>query len=121
MAKTPVRYARSGDITIAYTDRGDGPVDIVMVPGFVSNVGSVDENPFLAQIVAGLGRFARVVLFDKRGTGASERAVGIGHGEVYGAALIVRRRVVRVAVCCCSVACGSATAATAGCQHHYGK
>lgn len=81
MAKTPVRYARSGDITIAYTERGDGPVDIVMVPGFVSNVGSVDENPFLAQILAGLGRFARVVLFDKRGTGASERAVGIADLE----------------------------------------
>jgi class 3 adenylate cyclase len=69
------RYAKSGDVHIAYQFFGAGSVDLVLVPGFISNVEESWENPSNAYWLERLGRFARVITFDKRGTGLSDRAV----------------------------------------------
>src|ERR1700694_552436 len=80
-----VRYGRRGDVYIAYAVIGDGPIDVVYVPGFVSNVAnSVDpeRDPVHAAWFARLSRFARVIVFDKRGTGLSDRAVDVASLDV---------------------------------------
>ena len=66
------RYARSGEFHIAYQVVGTGPLDLVFVPGFVSNVETAWEDPQLAHCFRRLASFARVILFDKRGTGMSD-------------------------------------------------
>jgi len=71
------RYARSGDVYIAYQVSGAGPLDIVLVPGFVSHVEGNWNNPQIAYILRRLGSFARLIRFDKRGTGLSDRVAGI--------------------------------------------
>jgi pimeloyl-ACP methyl ester carboxylesterase len=68
-----IRYARSGDVHVAYQVVGDGPVDIVFVEGFVTNRHVVWEEPSYRRFVERLGSFARVILFDKRGMGLSDR------------------------------------------------
>jgi len=67
------RYARSGEFHIAYQVFGQGSIDLVLVPGFISNVEETWENPGAARWLKRLGRFARVIVFDKRGTGLSDR------------------------------------------------
>jgi pimeloyl-ACP methyl ester carboxylesterase len=67
------RYARSGDLNIAYQVMGEGPLDLVYVPGWVSNVDMMWENPPMAQFLGRLASFSRLILFDKRGTGLSDR------------------------------------------------
>jgi pimeloyl-ACP methyl ester carboxylesterase len=67
-------YARSGDAHIAYQVFGEGEVDLVFVPGLVSNVEHYWETPGMPEILERLGSFARVVMFDKRGTGLSDPA-----------------------------------------------
>ncbi|HYY55230.1 MAG TPA: adenylate/guanylate cyclase domain-containing protein [Candidatus Dormibacteraeota bacterium] len=67
------RYARSGDTNIAYQTLGEGPIDLVYVPGWVSNVEMQWEEPAKARFLRGLASFARLILFDKRGTGLSDR------------------------------------------------
>jgi class 3 adenylate cyclase len=67
------RYAKSGDLHIAYQVFGAGSVDLVLVPGFISNVEETWDNPIAARWLERLGRFARVIAFDKRGTGLSDR------------------------------------------------
>ena len=67
------RYARSGDVNVAYQVFGDGPIDLVFVPGFVSHVEMVWEEPHQARFLERLAAFCRVLLFDKRGTGMSDR------------------------------------------------
>jgi class 3 adenylate cyclase len=70
---TPVtRYAKSGDVHVAYQVFGSGPIDLVFVPGFVSHVENYWEHPDLARWLLRLGSFARVIMFDKRGTGLSD-------------------------------------------------
>jgi class 3 adenylate cyclase len=71
------RYARSGDLHIAYQVLGEGELDLVCVPGFVSHVEVMWESPELTDFVEHLASFSRVILFDKRGTGLSDRGVGI--------------------------------------------
>jgi pimeloyl-ACP methyl ester carboxylesterase len=74
----PVLYARSGDIHIAYSVLGSGEVDMVWTPGSVSHLEAVWDHPrFMADCVARVSAFARVILFDKRGTGMSDRPAGI--------------------------------------------
>ena len=73
----PVRYARSGDVNIAYQVTGDGPFDLVLIPGFFSHLEVDWEHPDHARFLERLGSFARVIRFDKRGTGLSDRAVGL--------------------------------------------
>lgn len=65
-------YARSGEVNIAYQVVGEGPRDLVYVPGWVSNVEIMWDDPVLASIWRRLSTFARVILFDKRGTGMSD-------------------------------------------------
>jgi pimeloyl-ACP methyl ester carboxylesterase len=67
------RYAKSGDVHIAYQVFGSGPLDLVYVPGFVSHLENIWDQPDLARWLLSLARFARVIMFDKRGTGLSDR------------------------------------------------
>jgi pimeloyl-ACP methyl ester carboxylesterase len=66
------RYAKSGGVSIAYQVVGEGPRDLVFVPGFVSNVEAGWEDPQVARNLRRLSSFARLILFDKRGTGRSD-------------------------------------------------
>lgn len=70
------RYAKSGEISIAYQVLGDQPLTLVFAPGWISHVEVMWEDPHFTQFVTRLAAFARVVLFDKRGTGASDRDGG---------------------------------------------
>jgi pimeloyl-ACP methyl ester carboxylesterase len=73
VAGTPrTHYALSGDAHIAYQVFGDGEIDLVFVPGFVSNIEHYWEMPRVPDLLNHLGSFARVVMFDKRGTGLSD-------------------------------------------------
>ena len=72
------RYAKAGDgAHIAYQVAGTGPLDVVMVPGFVSHVELAWDMPFYASMFRRLGSFARVISFDKRGTGLSDRTADV--------------------------------------------
>ena len=71
------RYARSGDVSIAYQVTGDGPFDVVHVPGFVSHVELAWEVPGIAALIRRLSSFCRLIRFDKRGTGMSDRVSGV--------------------------------------------
>jgi class 3 adenylate cyclase/alpha-beta hydrolase superfamily lysophospholipase len=75
--KPEVKYARNGDVHIAYETFGEGPIDVVIVPGFVSHLDVGWENPGYRKFADGLGRFARVIAFDKRGTGMSDPVEGV--------------------------------------------
>ena len=66
------RYTKSGGINIAYQVVGEGPLDLVYVPGWVSNVESCWEEPTHERFLRRLSRFSRLILFDKRGTGLSD-------------------------------------------------
>ena len=66
------RYAKSGDLNIAYQVVGEGPVDLIYVPGWISNVELNWEEPPLAHVLERLASFSRLILFDKRGTGLSD-------------------------------------------------
>lgn len=67
------RYAQSDGVSIAYQVVGDGPVDVVMVPGFGSHLEMAWEHPRLAHFYNRISSFSRLVLLDKRGTGLSDR------------------------------------------------
>jgi pimeloyl-ACP methyl ester carboxylesterase len=71
------RYAKSGDIHLAYQVSGDGPFDLVLVPTFGSNVELMWQVPSQAAFFRRLGRQCRLIRFDKRGTGMSDRIVGL--------------------------------------------
>jgi class 3 adenylate cyclase len=66
------RYAKSGDVNIAYQVVGDGPFDLIWVPGWISNVEESWEVPEYARFLDRLASFSRLILFDKRGTGLSD-------------------------------------------------
>jgi pimeloyl-ACP methyl ester carboxylesterase len=66
-------YAKSGDLNIAYQVVGNGPFDLVYVPGWVSNIDLAWEKPKPARFLEHLASFSRLILFDKRGTGMSDR------------------------------------------------
>ena len=74
-AKT--QYTKSGDLHIAYQVSGAGGLDLVMVPGFVSHLEDGWEHPWAANYFERLGTFSRLIRFDKRGTGLSDRIGGI--------------------------------------------
>src|SRR5215217_8130228 len=76
------QYAKSGDVRIAYQVVGHGPFDLVFVPGFISNLDVAWEEPHRARVWTRLAAFARLIMFDKRGTGLSDRAVGVPTLEV---------------------------------------
>jgi class 3 adenylate cyclase len=74
--KPQTRYARSGDVSIAYQVVGDGPFDVVFVPPSSSHVELGWEVPTLRALFERVASFSRFILFDKRGTGMSDRVVG---------------------------------------------
>jgi class 3 adenylate cyclase/pimeloyl-ACP methyl ester carboxylesterase len=77
----PIRYAQSGDVSIAYQVTGDGPFDLVLVPGFTSHLEFDWEEPRHAAFLERLASFSRLVRLDKRGTGLSDRHGGIADLE----------------------------------------
>jgi len=70
---TRAEYAKSGDVNIAYQVVGDGPVDLVLVLGWVSHLKYVWELPAMAAFLKRLAAFSRLIIFDKRGCGMSDR------------------------------------------------
>ena len=70
-AKT--RYARNGDVSVAYQVVGDGPCDLLLTSGWVLSMEAIWEEPLYAEFVERLASFSRVILWDKRGTGMSDR------------------------------------------------
>jgi pimeloyl-ACP methyl ester carboxylesterase/class 3 adenylate cyclase len=76
------RYARSDGVHIAYQVFGRGPRDLVYVPGWASHIEYAWEEPRAARYLERLGSFARVIWFDKRGTGLSDRVSGLPILEV---------------------------------------
>ena len=75
------RYARSRDVTIAYQVVGEGPADLLLVPGFLSHVEWSWELPASARFLRRLASFSRLIVFDKRGTGMSDPVDGIPSPE----------------------------------------
>jgi class 3 adenylate cyclase len=76
MARPRTQYAKSGDVNIAYQVTGEGSRDLIYVPGWISNVEMTWEEPSVARFFERLASFSRLILFDKRGTGLSDRDVG---------------------------------------------
>ena len=70
------KYTPSGDIFIAYQISGHGPVEIVFAPGYISHLEHMWAEPRFARFLHGLEAFGRLIRFDKRGTGLSDRSVG---------------------------------------------
>ena len=70
------RYARSGEVQIAYQVSGDGPLDLVLIPAFLSNIELAWDVPDLARFLHRLGSFSRLIRFDRRGCGMSDRPAG---------------------------------------------
>ena len=81
MGAPETRYARNGDVRIAYQvveqRGGDRALDLIVVPGLVSHLDLVWEDPAHARFCEALAGFARLILFDKRGTGRSDRDKGV--------------------------------------------
>ncbi|MEM7221963.1 MAG: alpha/beta fold hydrolase [Pseudomonadota bacterium] len=71
------RYTQSGEISIAYQVLGDGPLDLLIVPGFISHLEQGWEDPAFSRFLNRLASFSRLIQFDKRGTGLSDRIAGI--------------------------------------------
>ena len=63
------RYAKSGKLSIAYQTVGDGPIDLVLVPGWISNIEVFWEDAHVARFFEKLATFSRLILFDKREIG----------------------------------------------------
>jgi class 3 adenylate cyclase len=76
-ATPETRYARSGDVNIAYQVVGEGPLDLVLVAGFVSHLEQDWEEPRHVHFLERLASFSRLIRFDKRGTGLSDRPGGL--------------------------------------------
>src|SRR5688500_3645042 len=72
----PIRYAHNGDVAIAYTQTGEGDMDLLVLLGFVSHLEIMPTLPQAAHFYERLGSFARVICFDKRGMGLSDRDAG---------------------------------------------
>jgi len=75
------KYTKSGDVSIAYQVLGDGPVDLVMAPGWIFHLELVWEQPEFERMMRRLTPHFRVILFDKRGTGLSDRSIGVSSLE----------------------------------------
>jgi pimeloyl-ACP methyl ester carboxylesterase len=78
MMDLPVtQYAKAGEVHVAYQVFGTGSIDLVFVPGWISHLDLWWDSPLISGWLEGLGRFARVIMFDKRGTGLSDRIGGL--------------------------------------------
>src|SRR6202042_2469052 len=74
MIDVPIRYARSGEVEIAYRTLGDGPIDLVFVQGWLTHMDVLGEESAYRRFCESLSGFCRLILFDKRGMGLSDRA-----------------------------------------------
>jgi len=72
-----IHFPRSGNLRIAFQGGGKGPVDLIFVPGFISNLDHYWEEPPLVHFLSRLSSFSRLILFDKRGTGLSHRLANL--------------------------------------------
>jgi pimeloyl-ACP methyl ester carboxylesterase len=77
VSAAPVQYARSGEVNVAYQVTGEGPFDLLLIHGFFSHLEIDWELPASRYVNDRLGSFARLIRFDKRGTGLSDRNVGV--------------------------------------------
>ena len=75
------RYARSGDASIAYQVVGDGPLDLLFLTGWITQIEQLWEAPANRRFLERLAPFGRLILFDSRGTGLSERALDELHAS----------------------------------------
>jgi pimeloyl-ACP methyl ester carboxylesterase len=76
MPRPATRYAKSGDVSVAYQVVGDGPIDVVLVLGFATHLELQWESPALASFLERIASFSRLILFDKRGMGLSDPVAG---------------------------------------------
>jgi class 3 adenylate cyclase/esterase/lipase len=76
-----IRYAQDGELSIAYQVVGENELDLVFVPGFISHADLAWNAPLFSKFLRRFGSFARMITFDKRGTGLSERTLGFGSAE----------------------------------------
>ena len=81
MDKPDVKYAKSGTVHIAYQTYGNDPINLVHTPGSISHLDYYWKEPGLRSYLESLGEFARVAIFDKRGTGLSDRELGVSTFE----------------------------------------
>ena len=81
MTVPETRYAMSGEVAIAYQVVGDGPFDLVFTPGAFSNAELMWEEAAMARFFGALASFSRLIVFDKRGTGLSDRVAAIADLE----------------------------------------
>ncbi len=77
MEAPEVRYARSGAVNIAYQVVGDGPTDLLYIPGWISHLDLYWEDPAVAQFLRRLALGVRLIMFDRRGTGLSDRVTDV--------------------------------------------
>lgn len=77
LAGPKIQYTKSENVSIAYQVLGSGPVDIVFAPGWLSNIELMWDHKPYADFLTGIARFSRLILFDKRGTGLSDRNIGL--------------------------------------------
>src|SRR4029079_2276494 len=75
MAAPTTRYARSGEVHLAYQVIGDGPRDVVLSLHWASHLEGLWEQPFVHELLTALARFSRVLCFDMRGIGLSDALV----------------------------------------------
>ena len=73
MTRPDVQYARNGDVSLAYQVIGEGPQDLMLISGFLSNIEYAWLYPSLAGFLARLASFSRLILMDRRGSGLSDR------------------------------------------------
>jgi len=79
--RAETRYARSGDLRLAYQVHGDGPIDLVFAPGYLSHLEQNQWWPAYAAFLETMASFSRLILFDRRGTGLSDRILALGSFE----------------------------------------
>jgi len=75
-------YAKNGSVSVAYQVLGEGPLDLVYIPGWVSNIEIFWEDPAYARFLKRLASFSRLIVFDQQGTGLSDRVSEIPGLEV---------------------------------------
>ena len=73
----PTQYALAGDISIAYKVIGDGPRDVLLVPGYLGHIELIWEVPSVVHMIERMATFSRVIIYDKRGGGLSDRIPGV--------------------------------------------
>jgi len=78
MFQPKLSYARNGDVNIAYQVIGEGPLDLLFIPPFISHLDLYWASPDIAAFLRRLASFSRLILFDKRGTGLSDPVAEVG-------------------------------------------